>query len=147
MSEIIAVWTSEIFCLEWQEKYFVQSRIGNDKKCLTSIISKELKNKLPFSYSSNILHQKKIQCVSEKAVFIMKLLGRSSPQISPGLSPRVNGKRTFQQCHPQILNWIVHSCTYGLYPFFITLKGSDIQILFEQGTFAFRKDQIACIEI
>ena len=41
----------------------------------------------------------------------------------------------------------IYSCTYGLYPFFITLKGSDIQILFEQGTFAFRKGQIACIEI
>ena len=147
MSEIIAVWTSDILCLEWREKVFVQRRTGNDKKCLTSIISKGLKNKFQWSYSSNILHKKKIQCVSQKAVLIMKLSGHSSPQIPPGLSPRANGKSTFQQCHLQILNWIVYSCTYGLYPFFITLKRFDIQILFQKGTFAFRKGLIACIEI
>ena len=75
-----------------------------------------------------------------------ELPGATSPQTSLGFCPGLNGRGKFEHCHPQTLNWIEYSYTYGLYPLPITLKMPDLQIwYFKQWTFAFRKGLIACM--
>ena len=78
-----------------------------------------------------------------------ELPAASSRQNSPGLCTVVNDRGKFKQYHSQTLNWIGHSCTYGLYPLSITLEMSDLQIFryFEQWMFAFRKGLIVCMGI
>ena len=56
-----------------------------------------------------------------------ELPGALFPQISPGLCSGLNGRGKY--CHLQTLNGIGQSCTYGTYPLSITLKMSDVQII------------------
>ena len=122
-----------------------------NKKCLKVLFQKNLKKS--FSCFIKVMFYLKreyivcqIRCFKNE---FSGLTGATSTETSSGLCTGVNSRGKVKHCCSQALIWKRHSCTFGLYPFSITLEISDLQIFgyFKQWMFASRNGLNACMDI